>query len=58
MITPTIVKKMEEEKEVVTFSLEKFDTSDEVYWLIKEIDGRPVDCRIVYSSDFWKEEEE
>ena len=57
MITPTIVKMMEEEKEVITFDFEKFETNDTCFWLEKYVNGQMVDCQIVYPSDLWREEE-
>lgn len=57
MITPTIVKMMEEEKEVITFDFEKFETNDTIFWLNKYVNGQLVDCQIVYPGDLWEEDE-
>ena len=57
MIMPTIVKMMEEEKEVITFDLEKFSTNDTTYFLHKYVHGELIDVQIVYVADLWREEE-
>jgi len=57
MITPTLVKMIEEEKDVITFNFEKFATNDTTYWLHKYVNGEHVDCQIVYVRDLWREEE-
>lgn len=57
MITPTLVKMIEEEKDVITFNFEKFATNDTTYWLHKYVNGEHIDCQIVYVRDLWREEE-
>ena len=56
MITPTIVKMMEEEEEVITFDFEKVQTNDTSFWLKKYVNGQMVDFQFVYPSDLWREE--
>jgi hypothetical protein len=47
---------MEEEKEVITFEFERFETCATTFWLHKYVDGKSVDCQIVYVRDLWREE--